>query len=53
MINKYYTCVAQISVKHLIDEERVVKQKLNREQFLQRRRDKLAKEAQKMLDVCF
>jgi len=34
-----------------MDEERGVKQQLNREQFLLRRQDKLAKEAQKRLDV--
>jgi len=30
-----------------MDEERGVKQQLSREQFLQQRKDKLAKEAQK------
>jgi len=35
-----------------MDEERGVKQELNREQFLQQRKDKLAKEAQKRLDFC-
>jgi len=34
-----------------MDEERGVKQQLHREQFLQQRKDKLAKEAQKRLDV--
>jgi len=34
-----------------MDEERGVKQQLNREQFLQQRKDKLEKEAQKRLDA--